>query len=117
VFKEILGELVGRVPNAVGAIFADDEGEAVEYWYDGPEYDIKLLGAHHGIILGLLEEAAENLGHGRVLMTIVGSRGANIIAKSLKDGYYLVLVLPGNCNLGLALYEIEQTADRLIDEM
>jgi predicted regulator of Ras-like GTPase activity (Roadblock/LC7/MglB family) len=61
-FGDILRELVERVPGAVGAVFADWDGEPVDQFAHVPPLDIQLVGAHWGVVWS---QAAQRLGrHG-----------------------------------------------------
>ncbi len=117
-FKQLLTELVESTPGATGAILVDWEGEAVELVCSAvDEYELKLLAAHQGIILGqaremsrrLLEEAPEELvvttGSGRCVVGPVGIE------------YALVMTLHRNTLLGRALHRFRETRKRLIKEI
>ena len=60
-FKEVLGQVVESVRGGIGAILVDDEGEAVDVFTRGDGYEIRLAGAHHSIIIALLDEAMKNV--------------------------------------------------------
>ena len=51
-FNYLLTNLLVDVPHAVGAIFVDEEGEAVEWVtrHNDP-YDLKIEGAYHSILV------------------------------------------------------------------
>ena len=116
-FKKILKDAVEGLPGAVGAIFVDGEGESVEHFFAGADYDIKLLGAHQGILLNLLATAAEGSGHGRVQGMVVSTDEARVIVQPLKDGYLLVLLLSLHCNTGVAMHAVKKTAQALVEEI
>lgn len=116
-FKKILQETVEGLPGAVGAIFADWEGEAVEQFFPGPVDEIKLLGAHQGIILNLIKDAAGESGLGTVNGVLMTFDGAKVVVQPLKDGYFLVLLTDGTCNGGLALRALRDAADILREEI
>ncbi len=65
-FKELLGQLVARVPGAQGAIVADWEGEAVDQFGVMDDYDLKIIGAHKGVILQNLRAVVTRLGDDRL---------------------------------------------------
>ena len=51
-FTPLLRRIVDDVPGALGAIFADGEGEVVDaVSRDAPEYPLLVLGAHYGVVL------------------------------------------------------------------
>ncbi len=49
-FKRILGKLIDAVPGSCGALLADWEGEAVDQVARMDDYELKVIGAHKGII-------------------------------------------------------------------
>jgi len=114
-FRDILKGAVDGVPGATGAIFADWEGESVEHYFNGADDDIKLVGAYQGILLNLVKSAAENVGLGEVNEVMLVTEGAKVMARSLKDGYFLVMLLETGTNSGLAKRALRATAE-LIDE-
>lgn len=116
-FKEILKKAVDSIPGARGAIFADWEGESVEHCFYGPDDDIKLLGAHQGILLNLLADSTKENGQGRVLCMLVSTEGFRFIVQPVKDGYFLVILLSDSGNGGIALKVARDTADILMQEI
>jgi predicted regulator of Ras-like GTPase activity (Roadblock/LC7/MglB family) len=60
-FRKPLEDIVKRASGAVGAVFVDDDGETIEQFTNGSSYEIRLAGAHHGIILQLMEKIVENV--------------------------------------------------------
>jgi len=117
VFKDILKSTVEGLPGALGAIFADWEGESVEHFFAGPEDEIKLLGAHQGILLNLVKEAAAGAGHGAVKCMMLTTDKARVVVQPIKDGYFLVLLLTRHCNSGLALRAASSAAGVLSGEI
>jgi hypothetical protein len=63
-FKTLLNALVENVPGAQGAIIADWEGESVEQVGIMDDYDLKVIGAHKGVILHNMREVVDRLGDG-----------------------------------------------------
>lgn len=116
-FKDILKKMVGDVPGAVGAIFADWEGESVEHYYAGPEDDIKLLGAHQGILLNSIGNLTGGNGTGALRCMLVSTDAAKLVVRPLKEGYYMVLMLSPGSNGGLALRASETAARKLLAEI
>jgi predicted regulator of Ras-like GTPase activity (Roadblock/LC7/MglB family) len=114
-FREILKEAVDEVPGAMGAIFADWEGEAVDHYFSGEDDEIKLVGAHQGILLNLMKTASDNVGLGGVNEVMLVMDGAKVMARPLKDGYFLVLLVENGCNSGIARRTLRRTA-LLLDE-
>jgi predicted regulator of Ras-like GTPase activity (Roadblock/LC7/MglB family) len=63
-FKDVLGGIAKSVKGGIGAILVDDEGEAVDVFTLGDSYEIRLAGAHHSIVLTLLEAAMKRFENG-----------------------------------------------------
>jgi predicted regulator of Ras-like GTPase activity (Roadblock/LC7/MglB family) len=116
-FKETLKKMVDVIPGARGAIFADWEGESVDFHYPGPEYDIKLVGAHQGILLGLMNEVSNSCGMGEVRCMLVGTSRGKLVVRPVKDGYYLGVLLGPYANGGLAMRAVDEAAAELMDEI
>lgn len=112
-FGAILQDLVGRVPHARGAVFVDGEGEYVElYTTDGAagEDDMKLTGAHEGIVLNMFAEAARNSSQGAPRELYVRNQELDVFACMLKDGYFVLLTREPKGVPGQALFELRRAA-------
>jgi len=116
-FKEILKGAVEDVPGAMGAIFADWEGESVEHYFGGADDEIRLVGAHQGILLNLMKTASDNVGLGEVNEVMFVTDEAKVMARPLKDGYFLVMLLQSHSNSGLAKRALRRAADVLDEEI
>jgi len=93
-FKAVLGHIVKSVRGGVGAILVDDEGEAVDVFTRGDSYEIRLAGAHHSIILALLEEAMKRF-QNRDSLQGLSIRSERLIhtIMPVQEGLYVVLML------------------------
>jgi predicted regulator of Ras-like GTPase activity (Roadblock/LC7/MglB family) len=93
--QQILDELVAGAPGAMAAILADWEGEAVvlsaNEGFD--DYQIKVIGAHHGVLLQLARDLNKklNLGDSRDI-TFLQDR-FHVVTAPINHEYYLVLTL------------------------
>ena len=92
-FKTLLNRLLEDIPGAVGAIIVDWEGEAVDQVARIDDYEIKVLGAHSGIILGFLREALMRLEGGDLDELVFRSGENKILLAPLTDEYVLILQL------------------------
>jgi hypothetical protein len=118
-FHYILTNLLVDVPEALGAIFLDDEGEAVEWVsnHDGPPYHLKVEGAYHAVIKRQLSEITMARGGGALSSyAFVGSRLATL-TEVLPHGYYVVLVARRSGPLGLARFHLRRAAAVIADEI
>jgi len=95
-FRKPLEDIVKRASGAVGAVFVDDDGETIEQFTNGSSYEIRLAGAHHGIILQLMEkiiENVENVENSQSLSAVSITSDFNIFTMvPVEDGTFLVLV-------------------------
>lgn len=107
-FKSILKDLVERVHGAHGAILLDWEGEAVEQHAVISDYDIKLIGAHMGIILyNLHKRLREELGDDDVKGITINMDTRRFMIYPVDKDYFAVVVLSGDAAFGLVRHEIE----------
>ncbi len=63
-FRKPLERIVSRADGASGAVFVDDTGETIAQFTKGDLEEIRLAGAHHGIVLQNLMKATRELGNG-----------------------------------------------------
>jgi len=92
-FKDVLGLLVESVRGGVGAILVDDEGEAVDLFTHGDGYEIRLTGAHHSIIIDLLQEAMKRVENGDTFQGLsVKSERFTYSIMPVQEGLFVVLI-------------------------
>ncbi len=103
-FEAILKDLVDQVPQAIGAILVDWEGEAVmEHCHCDP-YDIRFIAAHKGIILARLKDMQSSAQIGEVEDVVVTSNLGHLIIGCINQDYSLVMYLERSCTVVLALH-------------
>jgi predicted regulator of Ras-like GTPase activity (Roadblock/LC7/MglB family) len=120
-FQSILQQMLQVTPGAIGAIFLDKEGEAVELWAEavfdiGPE-GLRAIGAYTGIFLSDLHRASGRLGAGNIGQLTIDFEQAKVLSCGLKEGYYLVLVVAPGANEGIAAQRLRACRDRLNAEL
>ncbi len=93
--QQILEDLVSRTPGGRAAILADWEGEAVVFYprNNGASFHIKLVGAHHGVILDLVRELAQKNRLGATCQLTFMLQNFQVITTPVNSEYYLVLTL------------------------
>jgi len=115
--QRILEELVAETPGVKAAILADWEGEAVVFspQNNGANYHIKLVGAHHGVILDQAREMTQKTSLGQARQITFFLQNFHVITTPINRDYYLVLTLdphaiPGRAKpmLKKALRELEE---------
>jgi predicted regulator of Ras-like GTPase activity (Roadblock/LC7/MglB family) len=116
-FGEFLCELVGTVPGALGAVFLDWEGEAVDQFSHIPLMDILLVGAHWGVVLRIVQDflGKHQLGEPRVL--ILNGEKHDIIIRTITDEYCVVLAMRSGTHLARALSAVDRVTDKIWEEM
>lgn len=107
-FKKLLGELVSKVPGALGAILADWEGEAVDQSGHLDEYELKVIGAHKGVILQNLRKVVERLENDQVREIVVTTEKFQTLVIPVTPDYFLVLTIGRESALGRALFEVRR---------
>jgi predicted regulator of Ras-like GTPase activity (Roadblock/LC7/MglB family) len=90
-FKTVLKELVSSVPGASGAIIADWEGEAVDQVGPMDDYNLRLVGAHKGIILGNLRAMLDRLGNDDLQEVVISTSDTKTLVVPITADYFLVL--------------------------
>ncbi len=114
-FNYLLTNLLADVPGALGAIFLDGEGEAIEWvTRHGEPYEIKVEGAFHSIFKRRLAGPVEAMGGGPLRAYEIQGQRLTALTRVLSGGYYVVLVLERGVPQGRARYRLERVA-RILD--
>lgn len=120
-FQRILRETLQSSPGAIGAVFLDREGEAVDLWAErvfdiGPE-GLRAIGAYQGIFLSEVKRICNRLGAGELAQLTLEFEHAKVLCCDLKEGYYLVLVLDRGASEGIAWQRLRACRHRLLREI
>lgn len=116
-FQKPLTELIESVPGALGAIIADWEGEAVDQVARMDDYELKVIGAHKGVILHQLRRVAGRLGGGGLEEIVFTTERAQTLVLPVTEEYFLVLTLNRGAVLGQALLAARRCVARLKAEI
>jgi predicted regulator of Ras-like GTPase activity (Roadblock/LC7/MglB family) len=116
-FADILRAIVDRVPGALGAIFADWEGEMVDQFAHIPPLDIQLVGAHWGVVLNQASRSTKTVGFGPVRELLIEGERGTVLVQSVTDSYYVVLTAKRDVHLATARRELQRGAETLRSEM
>ena len=108
-------------PGAIGAVFLDREGEAVDLFAEdvfeiGAE-GLRAIGAYTGIFLSDLRRACKRIDAGEPQRLTLDFPNAKVLCCDLKEGYYLVLVMRHEAHEGVAAERLRRCRDRLIAEI
>ena len=116
-FKTILQRAVERVPGAVGAIFADWDGEAVDSFGSRDKEDMLLLAAHYGVILNHVQSVLHLTHFGEAEEIILLHQKLDLVVRAVAKDYYVVLAIASGAHLATALREVGAAASALRAEM
>jgi len=118
-FQYLLTNLLVEVPEAVGAIFLDPEGEAVEWVskHQRDPYELKVEGAYHSIFKRQLEEVTESSTSGSLRSYIFSGRNLVTLTQLLPDGYYVLLVVRRTSLPSLARHHLRRVARAIAQEL
>ena len=118
VFSSILDQLLRELPEALGAVFIDWEGESVDHAAgDLGATNIKLVGAHWGISYNLMRRACEALEIGTPTEMVLRFSDRRIVIGRVVEGYYLVIATGPHSTLWRTLRALRQTRERLRQEL
>jgi hypothetical protein len=117
-FEYLLADLLSRVDGALGVLFLDDSGEAVDLaCAEASPYQMRVVGAYAGIYLRQMAEFLRASGQGEPRWLHVEKEDLHLYAAPLPDGYYVVLVQRAPALTGRARRLLEQTRDQLGREL
>ena len=116
-FKPLLKNLLDRVPGAQGAIIVDWEGEAVDQVGSMEEYDLKVIGAHKGVILANMREVVGRSGNDEIKEIVITTQRSQTLVLPVTQDYFLVLTLDRSDVLGKALFEARRCIQALYHEI
>ena len=119
VFADILQRAIERVPGAQAAVFADWEGEAVDAFSEAAESltEIRLIGAHWGVIYQQARATCEKLRLGDVGLVLLEFSRGTVIVRRITADYFVVVALESEGSLGQALRVLDDIEDHLREEM
>jgi len=123
-FTPILRRMLDAVPDGVGVVFADWDGEAVDQLpdpRDDPEVtavvDVRLFGAHWGVILNHVRAVLHLFHYGDPIEMILHHDRVDVLIHAVADQYYVLLILGAGGHLARALDELRKGAAALQVEM
>ena len=116
-FADILEEAVRDLPGAIGAIFVDWEGEAVDAFTHGDEMQIKLLGAHWTIIYYQIKTALGKLGIEAPKEVLLRFEEQQVVIRQVTDEYLAIISMADQTHLGRAIGLMRRVEGRLRREM
>lgn len=117
-FEKILSDMVGSIDGALGALFLDYQGEAVQVVGKTlPSFDLQVIGAYQGIFVSQLERICRETRIGALERFKIDWGGSKLLSSAVQDGYFVVLVLRGESIESLAWHQLNRCRERLLQEM
>jgi predicted regulator of Ras-like GTPase activity (Roadblock/LC7/MglB family) len=116
-FTPILQRTIDKVPNAIAAIFAAYDGEAVDQVGHKPKYDSLLIAAHYGIILNQVQSLLRLFHFGAAEEIMLCHERMDFVIRTVGDGYYLLLAIESPTHIATAQREVYIAAIALRREM
>lgn len=117
-FQYVLGDLLAKNPRALGALFLDPAGEAIELVSTGlSSYELRVLGAYLGIHLRQVERILGSSWLGVARALSIELENMHVQASPLPDGYYLVVVERSPVQFAASRREIERAGELLRREL
>jgi len=117
-FNILLTNLLVDIPEAIGAIFLDDDGETVDFvTRHGEPFDLKVEGAYQGLFTRQLDSTFSTAGIGALEYFVVEGEELATLTHILPDGYYVVLVARKPVARARAQHHLRQTAKMLAREL
>jgi predicted regulator of Ras-like GTPase activity (Roadblock/LC7/MglB family) len=117
VFNQILAEVVRTIPGARGAIFLDWEGESVDDFSNFGNTNLRLLGAHWGIVFFQASAILKRHHFSPPSAISIRFTEQQVIIRRVTDEYLVLLALDPEANSGQALHLLKQAEEQLREQM
>jgi hypothetical protein len=116
-FNILLTNLMVDVPEAVGAIFLDEDGETVDFvTRHGEPFDLKVEGAIQGLFTRHLVSTFTSAGIGSLEYFMIEGSELATLTHVLPDSYYVVLVVRKPVARARAQHHLTETAKMIARE-
>ena len=117
IFGEILAQMLAQLPDAHGAVLADWEGEAVDQAGDVESDEIRLVGAHWGVVYFMARTSLQNVGDSGPRDLTLRFARQQVIVRRLTDDYYIVVASHPYACLARTLRVVELNQNRLLEQL
>jgi hypothetical protein len=91
-FTIVLRSLLRGVPEALLAVFVDEEGECVDYCSSLPPFDTKIAGAQLHVMVHEIAPVIARMRGGKVWYVHVQASERELVVRRISDEYLLVVV-------------------------
>lgn len=115
---DIIHEALDKVKGARFAGVVGTDGLSVEMAFaESDDYDLEMAELELASLAASASTASDRIGSGSVRALIVETEDLTYLASLISPGYYAVLGVPANGNLGRARYAVHQMVERMKDEL
>jgi len=115
--EKIISKLMEQLPDALGAILVDWEGEAIAFSSrmdaGDDDFALKVVGAHNGLILSQLRACMS----ATVEEVVVATSARTTLIVPVTEDYSLILVQKREPHTGHSLMKMRQSALSLYNEV
>lgn len=117
--SDILNEAIDKVSGAQFAGVIGTDGLSVEMVFagGGADFDLDMAEIELASLAASASAASNRIGSGRVLDIIVEADDLTYLASMITRGYYAVLGVRTNGNLGRARFAVHQMVERMKEEL
>lgn len=116
-FLERLGTISGRIEGAIALSLVDRDGIPVESVSASPELDLEAVAAELIAQIRAISTQQQELSVGEVQQFTVVAERMTFLVSAVAAGYYLLLALAPNGNLGRARFELRRARLGLEEEL
>ena len=113
-FTEILRNLTGEAPGAIGAVLMGYDGIAISsHFLPGDDLDVQMIAIEYGNVLKEIRNAAAVLAIGEMEEVNIQTRRYRFVIRAITDEYFVVLALSRDGNFGKGRYVLRRDNERL----
>jgi predicted regulator of Ras-like GTPase activity (Roadblock/LC7/MglB family) len=107
-FAETLREIATRLDNVDCILVMGMDGLPIEKIVLNEALNMDLVTAEFTTVLRIAAHSASEMGAGNVEEVIILADEMIILTKTIADGYFLMLIVPQDANIGKARFELKK---------
>ncbi len=107
-FEQVLRDIASKIEDARCIMVAGVDGIPIEKVVQDANINVDMLLAEFTTILRNTTQTAEELNAGQLEEILILSNRMVMMMKAITPEYFLMMILPENCNLGRARFELKK---------